>query len=230
MDAEIGHSDQLYRFLGWLEVNWRRAAAIAAVIVVVGVIVAYFLWQGEEKEKTASQALSSLLMDENTLSADSLLQFAESHAGTKAGARATLLAAGRLFTDGKYAEALAQFQRFLEAASVPSLAAEARFGVASCKEALGETEAAIAGYKSLTEDAGSDNVLPQARFALARLYSVQGQTELARTQYELLASERNSSLAGEAQARLGELPPAPSIAAPAATEIGAGLSTTTNNP
>ena len=218
MDAGIGHSVQLYRVLNWLEENWRRAAVITCGIIVVGIVVAYFLWQGKEQERKASHALSGLLARGDTVSAEALLQVADAQAGTQAGSRALLLAAGRLFADGKHAEAQAQFEKFLQSDPEPSLTAEARLGLAACKEALGDTQAAVAGYKAIADNPASGNVLPQARFALARLYSAQGEIELARSQYELLAAERGSSLASEAMARLNELPAAePAISGGAAT-------------
>jgi TolA-binding protein len=206
MDAEISQSEQWLRFIAWLEDNWQRVALVGSVIIAIGIVVAYVIWQGEQKQKDASKSLSLLLVGREEPTGDALLSFAESNSGTAAGMRAQLLAAGALFTEGKYPEAQAQFENFLTKEPGP-LTPKARFGVAACKEAQGQVEAAIADYKAIVENPGSGNVIPQARFALARLYQQQGQVELARTQYEELSNAPGSSLSREARVRLQELPP-----------------------
>jgi len=206
MDAESSHSDQALRLMAWLEVNWRRAAGMLAAIIVVGVVVAFFVWSGNEKERKASGALSSLLITTNAVPSAQLLAFAREQEGSGAAVRATLLAATALFNENRYQEAQAQFEAFLGMAPPDSLIPEARYGIASCKEAQGLVEAAIVDYQAIVENPASGNVVPQARFELGRLYQDQGKLDLARTQFELLARDRGSSLAAEAVMRLQTLP------------------------
>lgn len=207
MEADISQSEQWLRFLAWLEDNWRRAAAIASVVLGIGIVVAFVMWQGVEKERLASEALSFLMVANQAPTGDALLGFADKHNGTMAGTRALLLAAGAYFAQGKYGEAQSQFERFLAEQPAGPLTAQARFGVAACKEAQGQIDGAIGGYKSIVENPASGNVIPQARFALGRLYAEQGQPDLARTEFEELAQASGSSLAAEARSRLMELPP-----------------------
>jgi predicted negative regulator of RcsB-dependent stress response len=207
MDAEISQSEQWLRFIAWLEDNWRRVAAIASVVIVVGIVVAYFLWSGAEKQRAAAGALSVLLVGTESPTGAALSGFAESNPDTAAAVRAELLAAVAMFTEGNFAEAQTLFENFLAEQGGGALIPKARFGVAACKEAQGQVAAAIGDYTAIVENPSSGNVIPQARFALARLYLEQGQIEMARTQYEELAAAQGSSLAGEARIRLAEMPP-----------------------
>ena len=209
MDSEISQSEQWLRFVAWLEDNWRRVAAVAGVVVAVGVVISFVIWQGGQKQLQGSAALSQVLASPNGApSSDALLRVAREHTGTKAGNRAMLLACAALFTEGRFAESQSQFEDFLAGQPAGAATPQARFGVAASKQAQGQAEAAIADYKSIVDNASSGNVIPQARFALAGLYAGQGQTDLAREQYEALAVIQGSSLAAEARVLLSELPPA----------------------
>jgi TolA-binding protein len=207
MDAEISQSEQWLRMLAWLEDNWRRVAAVASVVIVVGIVVAFVLWSGAEKQRAAAGALSVLLVAPEPPTGAVLEGFVEAHPDTAAAVRAELLAAVAMFTEGKFAEAQALFEGFLARHGSGPLTPKARFGVAACKEAQGQVDAAIDDYLAIVGNPGSGNVIPQARFALAQLYLKQGQTDLARTQFEELATVPGSSLAGEARVRLSEMPP-----------------------
>lgn len=229
MDSEIGHSEQLYRAFAWLEDNWQRAAAVAAGVIVIGVVVAFVIWQGGQKQIAASQSLSLLLSGGQEPTAESLQALAEQDQGTMAANRALLLAAGRLFADEKFQEAQAQFESFLNTPEAGSLAAQARFGIAASKEAQNLIEPAIADYKAIVDNPGSGHLIPQARFALAQLYTEQGNTELARIQYEFLAQAPGSSLASEAGARLAEMPPVVSTSLSPAASLSTN-SVSTNSP
>lgn len=206
MDAEISQSEQWLRFQAWLEDNWRRVLAIALVVIGVGIVIAFVMWQGQQKQRGASEALSVLLAAPEDLTGEALLAFSSEKAGTDAGARALLLGAGALFTEGKFPEAQEQFQRFLAEDPAGPMTAKARFGVAACKDAQGLSDSAISDYESIVKNPASGNVIPQARFALGSLYVAQGQPDLARAQYEELLKIQGSSLAAEARARLAALP------------------------
>ncbi len=229
MDAEISQSEQWLRLLAWLEDNWRRVATVASVVIGVGVVVAFILWQGAEKQRSASEALSLLLVKPGGSGGDVLARFASEHVGTDAGTRALLLAAGALFTEGRYPEAQTRFEEFLAEMPATPLTSKARLGIAACKEAQGQIEAAVQDYKALAETPGADNTIHPARYALGCLYVEQGLPDLARAQFEELARVPGSALAAEAQARLRELPP------PAARTLVEGMSslpaaTVTNQP
>jgi tetratricopeptide (TPR) repeat protein len=209
MDSEISQSEQWLRFVAWLEDNFRRVIGVAIVLIGVGTVTAFFLWQGTQKQRSASEELSLVLSQPEDPTSEALLAVAENHPGTEAGSRAMLLAAGALYTEGRFEESRSQFERLLADKPVSPLTPHARYGIAACREALGEIDGAIAEYKAIIANPASRNVIPQARFALGNLYALQGQPELAREQYLALASQRGTSLAAEAQGRLAELPSPP---------------------
>src|SRR5208282_4455362 len=138
--------------------------------------------------------------------AEAYLRVAATYAGSRAGARALLVAASGLFVEGKYDEARTQFERFTREYSDSPFRGEALLGIAACLDAQSKTNEAATAYKDLIDRRPTDYVLPQARFALARLYEAQNKPELARNLLEEV--ERNNpygSLGSEAGIRLEEL-------------------------
>jgi TolA-binding protein len=116
------------------------------------------------------------------------------------------MAAGNLFTENKFSEAQAQFEKFTREYHDSPLMGQALLGVAACLDAQAKTDAAIAAYKNLIDRHPSDIVVPQAKFALSRLYEAQNKPDMAR---DLLQDvERGNpytSLGNEAGMRLEEL-------------------------
>src|SRR5688572_5194367 len=111
MDAEQTQSDSWLTFQAWLEVNKRKVMIwSAALLVVVIVAIAVISYQAQ-KEQRASEALSGVRAPATaanaplTGTADAYLRVAKDHAGTKAGARALLLAGTTRFQEGAYADA-----------------------------------------------------------------------------------------------------------------------------
>jgi TolA-binding protein len=209
MDGEITQSEQWLRFVAWLEDNLRRIIVVAAVLIGVGTVVAFILWQGGQKQRSASESHSFLLAQPQLATGEDLLAVADEVPGTAAGTRALLLGAAALYTEGRFEDAKTQFQRLLTETPAGPLTPKARFGVAACDEALGNVEAAISGYQSLVNSPASGNVIPQARLSLGNLYVEQGQPELARAQYEsIIRLMGGTALAAEARSRLGQLPQA----------------------
>jgi predicted negative regulator of RcsB-dependent stress response len=198
----------LYSLLGWLDKNWKQLASGAAVVIVIGIIVAYFIWRKGENEVAAGTALTTVLTAngaQGAASAPALLKVADDHAGTAAGARALLGAAGMMFAEGKAAEAQTQFQRFLSEYSENPLAAEAKLGVAACLESQGKTNEAVTAYKDIVDRQSAGNTALPAKFSLARLYESQGKLEVARDLYRDLAQNPSSLTGSEAAGRLSEM-------------------------
>jgi TolA-binding protein len=179
--------------------------------VVVSLVVALVLYRQGEADVAASEALSNVALVQMTgasrsIPADAYLKVATTYAGSRAGARALLLAAAGFFVEGKYDEARSQFERFTREYSDSPFRGEALLGIAACWDAQSKTNEAVAAYKGLIDRRPTDYVLPQARFALASLYEAQNKPELARNLFEDV--ERNSpygSLSSEAGIRLEEL-------------------------
>lgn len=208
MQAEQTHSGDLYTLLGWLDQNRKQLITGATIVVLVGIVVAFFVWQRGAREVQAGEALSALLASGGAtggVSSDSLLKLAADHGGTAAAARAQLAAAGQLFTEGKYADAQTQFQKFLANYSDSPLATQASLGAAASLEAQSKTAEAIAAYKGIAERKQDVAAAAQAKFSLARLYQADGKLAMARDLYMELASDPNSLSGSEAQGKLSEL-------------------------
>jgi TolA-binding protein len=199
-----------HKALAWFEANKRQTLWGAGVLLVVGTIIAFFIYRQNEAEIVASEALSSVAMPQASgARADTVegyLKVVASHPRSKAGARASLLAAGGLFVDGKYDEAKTQFERFRREYSDSPFMGEALLGIAACLDAQGKTRDAMAAYKDLIDHRPGDSNVPQAKFALARLHQAQNEPEQARNLFEdVERSQPYGSLGDEARMQLEEL-------------------------
>jgi len=223
MESEVAQLPLWQKAWAWFEANKRQTLWGAAGLAVVGLMVAYFVYHQNEAEVAASEALSNLAAPQMAgasrgESAEAYLKMVAAYPNSRAAARALLLAAGRLFEEGKYAEAKTQFERFTREYTDSPFRSQALLGIAACLDAQGKTSDATGAYKDLIDRYPADHVLPQARFALARLYEAQQKPGLARNLLEEV--ERNNpygSLGSEAGMRLEELKSKyPDLAAPIA--------------
>jgi len=211
MESEATHLPLWQQAWAWFEANKKQTLWGTLGLAVVGLIVAFFLYRQDEADVAASEALSNVALPQMSGAsrgdtADAYLKVASTYNGSRAGARALLIAAGGLFVEGKYDEAKAQFERFNREYSDSPFRGEALLGIASCLDAQSKTNEAVTAYKDLIDRRPTDYVLPKARFALARLYETQNKPELARSLFEEV--ERNNpygSLGSEAGIRLEEL-------------------------
>jgi tetratricopeptide (TPR) repeat protein len=212
MESDAGQLPISHKAWAWFEANKKQTVWGAGGLLIVGVIIAFFLYRQEQGEITASEALSNVALPQMTGSAgrgdiaETYLKVAAAYPKSRAGARALLLAAGMLFAEGKYPESKAQFERFRREHSSSPFVAEALLGIAACLDAEGKSREAMAAYKELIDRHPTDYVLPQARFALARLYEAQNEPEQARNLFEEIErSNPYGSLGSEAGMRLEEL-------------------------
>jgi tetratricopeptide (TPR) repeat protein len=200
----------------WVEANKNRIiGALAVVVVAMGVL--YFVSaQREQREMDAGQALTMLMVKPpaSGQSAEAFAQVASKYAGTAAGQRALLQAGAALFSAGKYADAQAQFQKFLDANPAGPLAATAQLGIAACLEAQNKPDAVSAYQRVISLFAGTGSV-PEAEFALGRLAEQQNKLTEAETHYENAArAAMGGSLAQESGIRASQLKMKIAAAAP----------------
>jgi tetratricopeptide (TPR) repeat protein len=246
MEQNVAGLTVFERTWAWCEANKKQVAWGAGIVVVAGVIVAYYNWSQSEKEVSAGEAMSDVVVASlpggaGAESADAYLKVAAAYPGTSAGARALLAAAGLLFTQGKYTEAQAQFQRFTHDYPESPFRSEAMLGVAASLDALAKPEEAARAYKELIDRHPGEIVVPQAKFALARIYESQNKLKEARELYEEVYRDVNrpqaySSIGNEAGIRADELrsklpAPAPTKALTPAPSLMTTLpGTKTNKP
>jgi predicted negative regulator of RcsB-dependent stress response len=212
MESDAGQLPLSHKAWAWFEANKKPTILGAALLVVVGVIVAFFLYRQNEQELAASEALSNVVVPQLTgaagrpESAGAYLKVAATYPKSAAAAQAVLLAAGSLFVEGKYPEAKAQFDKFAREYRDSPFMGQALLGAAACQDAQGKTNEAMAAYKDLIDHHPGENVVSQARFALGCLYEAQHDPEKARNQFEEVARENPyGSLGSEAGMRLEEL-------------------------
>ena len=207
----------------WFEANKKQAAWGAGIAIVLGFVIFYYIWSQGAKEVKAGEALSQVLAANlfagtgRMASPDTYLKVVDEHQGTPAAAQALLLAGGALFTEGKYAEAQNQFQRFSREFPGNPFMSQALLGVAACLDAQGKVEEAERAYKDVMVRFPNANTTSQAKLGLARSYESQGKLNDARPLYEeLTRSESFSSFGNEAAFRLEALKANQPVVAPEA--------------
>jgi len=212
MESDAAQLPLSHQAWAWFEANRKPALLGAGALVVVGAIVAFYFYQQSEKEQAAAEALSMVELPQMTGArgaaqpTTAYLKITAEYPKTSAAARALLLAAGNLFTEGKYPEAKAQFDRFTREYGDSPFMGQALLGSAACLDALGKTNEAVTAYNDLVRRHPGENVVAQARFALGRLYEAQNDPEKARSQFEEVArGNPYGSLGSEAGMRVEEL-------------------------
>jgi tetratricopeptide (TPR) repeat protein len=221
---DVTPSGSLLKLWAWVETNKKQAQWGAAIAVTLGLGIWFFVWRQGEQEVKAGEALSEIFVPQlisgsatRPETAQGLLKVAGEYPGYGAGAQALLLAAGDLFTAGKYDQAKVQFERFSQEHRGSPLETSALLGIAACLDAQHKPTEARTAYKSLIDQHPNDPVALQAKFSLARLYAAQNMPELARNCFEDVARSRGSVLSSEAALRLEELYEQHPELAPAAT-------------
>lgn len=207
MTSDIASTGQLYSLLGWIDKNRKQIISTVVILVVVGVVAAFVVWRNQQRRIHGGETLSSVLMEAGAAgaTADALFKVAGDYAGTDAGARALLGAAGQLFADGKIADAQSAFERFAGEYSESPLLSQAKLGVAVCLNSQGKTTEATTAFKEVVDRFPGKNTATPAKFYLAGLYEAQGKAEMARELYMELARDARSTFGSEAIARLTEM-------------------------
>jgi predicted negative regulator of RcsB-dependent stress response len=209
MEPDITESAVFYKLWAWGDKNRKQLLYGLIVLVVVGIVVAFWLAHKNEAQNDANYALSKLVtrVSANTPepTPDTLLKITSDYPDTDAAQRALLLGAADLFAAGKYDVAEAQFQKFLKDYNSSPFAAQAALGVASCYDAEGKTNDAVSGYDGVINRYSGQNVVPQARLGMARLLEAQGKFKEARSELEELTHSYPGTISSEAVTRLQEL-------------------------
>ena len=230
MQSDVTHLTLQDQLLTWFEKNKRQLLTGIVAVAVIGAVAGIYFWHQNQNQADASEALSKISSTAYTGGAqagttEALLKVATDYSGTEAAKRAVLMAAGNYFTEGKYKEAQAQFEKFLRDYRDSAFAGQALLGVAACKDAQGMAAEATTAYKDIVDHHSTDSIAPQARFALGRLYETQNKPELARDLYQQVAQmDPGGALGAEASMRMAELTAKnPGLVPPGAAAPAAGL-------
>ena len=190
----------------WLEANKNRLIGGAVVAAVAIFIIWFMACQRASRETAAGQALTQASMSSGRTSAEGYLDIAKKYPGTIAGQRALLQGAAALFEAGKYPDAQAQFQKYLDAHPDSDFSGQAAFGVASSLAAQGKTDLAIGAYQRVINSSSDAAAVNGAKFGLARIEESQGKLNDALVLYQDVANASpGTSLGSDAGMRLMEL-------------------------
>jgi tetratricopeptide (TPR) repeat protein len=176
MEQSAPPSAGFYNFLGWLDVNKKRVAIGAAVVVVIGLVAALLIWRNSEQDNEAALALSAVRVPFNPTeaappgTAEAFLKVAEQYPSTPSAPQAVLRAATVYFANGQYPQAVEQFNRFLGKYGDTPWVPQARYGIAASLDAQGNAQEAINRYNEFIRTYPSDPAVDEARFNVARLY------------------------------------------------------------
>ena len=215
MQAQDATTLFLLKWWPWVEANKTRLIAGAAIVAIVIMLVWFVTSQREQKELAAGLALTQVTLSASGPSmADAYLKVAAQHPGTAAGRRALLQGAAALFDAGKFPDAQAQFQKYIDTNPDSEFSGPATLGVAACLDAQGKTDLAVGAYQRVVNSSSDTAVTSAAKFALARIAEAQGRLNDALVFYQDVSrANPSSSLGSEATLRLIELRskmPAPS--------------------
>jgi tetratricopeptide (TPR) repeat protein len=208
MDSDLTQSALFYKTWEWLETHRKQVTWGLGALVVVLIVGGFVLYRNHRKEIDAGEALSRVLTQValgEQPSPEAFLGVATAYPGSPAAAKAVLLAGSRYFAEGKYADAIAQFERFLAENPESDLAGQAVYGRAASLEATGKTDAAITAYREIAERRPNENVSLLARLALGRLYISQGKHPEALVELQQVARGEFGTIGSEAAARRNKL-------------------------
>ncbi len=216
MQAQDATTLFLLKLWPWVEANKNRLIAGAAFAAIAIFIIWFVACQRESKEIAAGQALTQVVLSSGAPAAEAYLKIATQDPGTAAGQRALLQGAAALFGAGKFADAQAQFQKYLDAHRDSEFSGQAALGVAASLDAQGKTDLAVSAYQRVINSAYDAPLVSAAKFGLARIDESQGRLNDALVLYQDVASANPStSLGSEAAMRLMELRSKLPVATPA---------------
>ena len=213
MQAQDTATAYFFKLWSWVEANIKQVVLGLGIVVIAVALVSYYFWRQNQLEIDAGQALTQLLIstppnsDANQLM-DAYSKVAADFAGTQSGGRALLLGATALFEGGKYGEAQAQFQKYLDTYPGGAFSASAALGVAAGLEAQGKTDLAASAYQRVISGFSDPTAGDMAKFALAKIDEQRGKLAEAEKFYQEVARNNpNTPLGSEAAFRAFQLRP-----------------------
>jgi predicted negative regulator of RcsB-dependent stress response len=207
MQPDSTATDFLFKLWPWLEANAKRLAYGVLMALIVVFIFSFYSYRQNKRETDAGVALSqAFVLGNGSQLADACLKVAADYSGTVAGERALLHGATALFAAGKYPDAQAQFQKFLDSYPNNASAPQAELGLAASLDAQGKMDLALNAYQLAGAQTSDLYTAALAKLAIARMDEAQGKADAAAPIYDEIARAfPNSSIGSEAEMRLMEL-------------------------
>ena len=174
MQSQDATDTFLIKWWPQIEANKDKIMAVAGGVAAVIVIAAFVSWRHEQTQIAAGEAMTRATLtllpnsDPSRL-ADTYLGIADQYQNTPAGKRSLLQGAAALFTEGKYTDAQAYFQKYLQAYPDDEFAGQAALGVAKCYEAEEKLNDAAGAYQHVIDDFPDAQAVIDAKFSLAQV-------------------------------------------------------------
>lgn len=198
-DDSVVEHDEIDAALFWHENKKNILLGIAAVVVVVGGSLAWYV-SSNLSHRAAEDALAA------AGDAPAYESLVKSYRGTMPAADALLLLASSLRDAGKTDESTAAFEKFLSDFPNHPLAGGALFGIGQNQDAAGKSSEAAATYQRVAEKFPASYAAPFARYSQAEILLREFRRDEARPVLEALRTEfPDSPLARVASAQLDRL-------------------------
>ena len=201
---------KMYEALTWLKANLKNVILGAIIVIVVGGGLGMFIHNRSQREVRAGEALSEVLTPATSTATplpgqlEGYLKVAQDFPGSKAAARAIVMAASMQFAQSNYVEAEKLFQREIKEYPESDWRSEANMGIASCYEQFGKTNEALAKFEEIRKSSAPE--ADDAKLKVASILEAQGKVIEALKLYdELLKSYPYAGLGMEAGMKLEDL-------------------------
>lgn len=191
------------------QVFWLRyRREIAGLLIVV--IIALFAFAGYRFYRDRRDAAASAMFG-SAKTANDYAEVIDRYRDSPAAATAYLLLADGQRKEGKFAEANATLEQFINRFPQHELLPTARMAMAANFQSLGKTDEALATYQLVASVSAANFNASQALFEQAQILQAKNQTEDARRVCEKIMTQYRESYAAMQAARLlRTLKPAPS--------------------
>jgi TolA-binding protein len=174
MQSQDATDTFLIKWWPQIEANKNRILSVAGGVAAVIVIGAFVSLRHQQNQVAAGEAVTQAIITLQANSnpsqiSDTFLGIADEYRNTPAGERSLLEGAAALFTEGKYSDAQAYFQRYLQAHPDDDFSGLAALGVAKSLEAQGKLNDAAGAYQHVIQDFPDAQAVNDAKFSLARV-------------------------------------------------------------
>jgi len=200
MSSDVTETTGFYEFLAWFEVNRKRIYTIAGTVAAISLVVAFIIWQKNQKEIQAHAELLRIGLPmmtsegERSPAASEYLKIAEKFSGTHAAQMALLKAAEICYSETRYGEALDQYKKFVASHGSSKIAPIAAMGIAACQESQNNIEDALKSYKDIITQYPDEPVASQSKLAIERIHIAKKQPAEALKLYDDLLKAKNRSI------------------------------------
>jgi tetratricopeptide (TPR) repeat protein len=204
METHDDAASLFFRLWPQIEANKNRILGVVGAVALVVIVISFVSWRHTQSQIDAGNAVTQTLVSmppgsQSSQVADAYLGIADQYASTPAGQRALMQGATALFIEGKYSDAQAYFQRYVQNHPDGEFAGQAQLGVGKCLEAQGKLNDAAGAYQLVIDHFTDEEAIISAKFSLALIDLAQKNYAPAEQLFQEVAqSDRFGALGTEA--------------------------------